>query len=70
MWLYSPDGVNYDSLDDAVALNNYHDLSFAAGATRQATILIPVLTPYVRVVVVNKDPTYASTISVWTLALR
>jgi hypothetical protein len=70
VWLYSPDGVNYDSLDDAVALGNYHDLSFVAGATRQATILIPVLAPYVRIVVINKDPTYASTISVWTLTLR
>ena len=70
VWLYSPDGTNYDSLDDAVASGNYYDLSFTAGATRQATVLIPIITPYVRILIINKDPTNATTINVWTLTLR
>jgi len=70
VWLYSPDGTNFDTVDDAVAQGNYYDLSFAASATRQATVLIPLLAPYVRVQVINKDSTNAATVSMWTLLLR
>jgi hypothetical protein len=70
LWLYSPDGSNYDTPDDAVALGNYYDLSFAAGATRQATLVIPLLTPYARVQVINMDPSNACTLNVWTLFMR
>lgn len=69
-WLYSPDGSNYDSPEDADAQGNYYDPSFTAGATRQATLLIPILAPYVRVQIANKDSTYAHTLSTWTLTLR
>jgi hypothetical protein len=69
-WLYSPDGSNYDSPEDADAQGNYYDPSFTAGATRQATLLVPILAPYVRVQVANKDPTYAHVLSAWTLTLR
>jgi len=66
-WLNSPDGVNFDSPDDAVAQGNYYDPSFAAGATRQATVLIPLFAPYVRILIVNKDSTNAATVNLWTL---
>jgi len=69
-WLYSPDGTNFDSVEDAEAQGNYEDLSFAAGATRQRTILIPILTDYVKIQLVNLDPSYAVTIDAWTLLLR
>lgn len=69
-WLYSPDGTNYDSPEDAVDAGNYEDLTFAAGATRMRTILIPVFQPYVRIQVVNLDGTYAVTVDAWTVLLR
>lgn len=70
LWLYSPDGTNFDSEEDAVAQGNYYDLSFAAGATRQATVLIAALAPYVRVVVRNMDTAYAATVDAWWWLLR
>ena len=70
LWLYSPDGVNYDSEDDAVAQGNYVDPSFAAGATRQVTFIVPLFTPYVRIRVKNLDATYAATVDMWTVPLR
>ena len=69
-WLYSMDGTNYDSVEDSEAQGNYYDLSFTAGATRQATILIPIFAPYVRIQIVNLDATYAATIDVWTCLMR
>ena len=70
VWLYSQDGTNFDSPDDAVVQSNYYDLSFAAGATRQATVLIPLFTPYVRILIINKDSTNAATVNLWTLFTR
>jgi len=67
VWLYSQDGVNFDSVDDAVAQGNYYDLSFAPGATRQATLLIPLFAPYVQIVIINRDGTNAATVDLWTL---
>jgi len=69
-WLYSPDGTNYDSEEDAEAQSQYYDLSFAAGETRQATILIPIFAPYVKVQVVNLDSSYDVEVTVWKLLLR
>lgn len=69
-WLYSPDGVNYDSVEDAEAQNHYEDLTFTAGATRQRTIQIPILQPNVRVQVVNQDTTAGVTVSVWSTLVR
>ena len=69
-WLYSQDGVNYDSVEDAEAEGNYVDLTFTAGATIQRTILVPILTPYVKVQIVNLDTTYTHTINMWSLAMR
>jgi len=69
-WLYSMDGVNYDSPEDAEAQGNYEDLTFLAGATRQRTVLVPILAPYVRIQIVNQDATYAATLDVWTSLMR
>jgi len=69
-WLYSPDNANFDSVEDAEAQGNYEDLSFAAGATRVRTILIPLFQPYVKVQVVNLDSSYAVTVDAWKTLLR
>jgi len=69
-WLYSPDGTNFDSVEDAEAEGNYVDLSFAAGETRQRTVLIPILQPYMKVQVVNQDTSYAVTVDAWSTLMR
>jgi len=69
-WLYSPDNTNYDSVEEADSQGNYYDLTFTAGATRQVTLLIPLLTKFIRISIVNKDTTYAHTLNVWTNYLR
>jgi len=69
-WLYSPDGVDFDSPEDAEDAGNYEDLTFSAGVTRQRTVLIPLFKPYVRVQVVNRDPTYAVTVDGWRTLMR
>jgi len=69
-WLFSPDRTNYDTPEDAEAQGNYYDLSFAAGSTRQATILIAAFSNSVKVQVVNKDTAYAVTVNMWSLMLR
>lgn len=70
LWLYSPDGTNYDSEEDAVAQGNYYDITFAAGATRQATILVPILADNVRIRIKNLDPANTATIDAWTILMR
>jgi len=69
-WLYSADGVNFDSSEDAEDVGNYEDLTFSAGATRQRTVVIPLFKPYVKVQIVNLDTTYAVTVTVWKTLLR
>ena len=69
-WLYSPDGTNYDSPEDAEEQGNYEDLSFEAGKTRQRTILIPIYTDNIRVQIVNLDSSYAVTVDAWTQPMR
>ena len=64
-WLYSPDGSNFDSVEDAEDASNYEDLSFSAGATRIRTILIPIFMPYVKVQVVNLDSSYSVVVDAW-----
>jgi len=70
MYLYSPDGTNYDSPEDAEDAGNYEDLTFSAGATRQRTILVPIFTDDIRIQIVNLDGSYAVTVSAWTLPMR
>jgi hypothetical protein len=69
-WLYSQDGVNFDSPEDAEEAGNYGDLTFEAGKTRQGTMLIPLFTPYVKVQVVNRDAARPVTVTVWKTMLR
>jgi len=69
-WLYSPDGSNFDSPEDAENQGNYEDLTFSAGATRQRTILIPILCDNVKIQIVNLDTSYAVTVDAWTLLMR
>jgi len=69
-WLYSADNVSYDGVEDAEDAGNYEDLTFSAGATRQRTIVIPLLQPYTKVQVVNKDTSYSVTVSCWTSFMR
>lgn len=70
-WLYSADGTNFDSIEEAEAQGNYYDLTFTAGATRQTSILLPIFAPFVKIQIVNKDATYAQTLNnVWTILLR
>jgi len=69
-WLYSPDGTNFDTVEDAEAAGNYEDLSFAAGETRIKTVLIPLFQPYVKVQIVNQDTGYAVTVDAWRVLMR
>lgn len=69
-WLYSPDGINFDSVEDAEAQGNYEDLSFAAGGTRTRTIQVQILQPYVKVQIVNLDPSSPVTVDAWSTLMR
>ena len=69
-WLYSPDNTNFDSPEDVEDAGNYTDLTFSAGATRQRTVLIPLLQKYTKVQIVNQDADYAVTVSVWKVLIR
>ena len=69
-WLYSPDGSNFDSVQDAEDAGNYADLTFSAGATRQRTVLIPLLQKYTKVQIVNLDSAVSVTVDVWKTLLR
>jgi hypothetical protein len=69
-WLYSPDSVNFDSVEDAEAAGNYEDLSFSPGTTRQRTLVIPLLQPHVKIQVVNRDPFHPVTVSCWRTMVR
>jgi hypothetical protein len=68
-WLYSPDGVHYDSPEEAEASGNYTDLGYVPGNSRQKTIIIPVLSPYLRIQIINKDPSNPTTIDVWSATM-
>jgi hypothetical protein len=69
-FLYSPDGTNYDSPEDADAQGNYFEPTFAAGATRQVSAVVPFLSPYVRLAITNKDTAQAATVSLWTVRVK
>ena len=69
-YLYSPDGSTFDSEEEAEAAGNYEDIGLSAGASRVRTILIPLLMPYVKIQVVNLDPTYGVTVDAWMVAMR
>ena len=69
-WLYSPNGTDFDSEEDAEDQGNYVDLTFSAGATRQRTVLIPILSDFIRIQIVNLDSSVSVTVDAWTLKMR
>jgi len=69
-WLYSPDGSNFDSVEDAEDAGYYKDLTFAAGATRQRTVLISLIQKYTKVQIVNLDASKAVVVDVWKTLFR
>ena len=69
-WLYSPDSTNFDSPEDAEDAGNYEDLTFSAGATRQRTVLIPLLQKYTKVQIVNQDASKAVVVDAWKVLFR
>ena len=69
-WLYSPDGSNFDSTEEAEDAGNYEDLTFSAGATRQRTVLIPVFSDNMRIQIANKDSSKAVTVDAWKILLH
>jgi len=70
MWLYSPDGTNYDSDEEAVNVGNYDDIGVNPGESRIKTILIPLFMPYVKIKVVNLDVNYQVTVDAWRVLMR
>ena len=70
-WLYSQNGTDFDSIEEAENAGNYVDLTFAAGGTRQRTITIDFLTEYVKIQIVNKDGSYpVDSVDVWTTTIK
>jgi len=69
-WLYSPDNTNFDSPEDAEDAGYYKDLTFAAGATRQRTVVIALLQKYTKVQIVNLDGSKSVTVDVWKTLMR
>ncbi|MHC1622962.1 MAG: hypothetical protein ACXQTR_00020 [Candidatus Methanospirareceae archaeon] len=69
-WLYSSNGTDFDSEEDAEDQGNYVDLTFSAGATRQRTVLIPILSDFIRIQIVNLDSSVSVTVDAWTLKMR
>jgi hypothetical protein len=63
--LFSPDGVMYDTLEDAEAQGSYFDVTFAAGATRQSTVPIIHSGVQVKVLVKNLDSSYPASVVAW-----
>jgi len=69
-WLYSPDSTNFDSPEDAEEAGYYKDLTFAAGETRQRTVLISLIQKYTKVQIVNLDASKAVVVDVWKTLFR
>jgi hypothetical protein len=68
-WLYSPDGSHYDTPEDADNLGNYYEFPIYPGY-RQATLIVPILTPYIRISITNQDTYTSVVVDAWTLTLR
>jgi len=76
-WLYSPDGTNFDDETSAEAEGNYADIGYdkdknfvGAGKTMQKTVIIPYVTPYIRLRLKNLDSSYAVTVDMWRTLLK
>jgi len=69
-WLYSYDGINYDTLADSEAEGNYFEPTFAAGETRQRSTILAFLSPYVRFRIENLDTTYSVVVTLALVAVK
>jgi len=70
LWLYSQDGTNYDTENEALRRGNYEDIGYTPSAVEQGTIVVPIFTPYVRIRIRNLDTANNVTIDAWTTLLR
>ena len=68
-WLYSPDGSNFDSPEEADALGNYHVMTYGSNVVRQVTVVVPLLTPFVKIQIFNQDANPV-VVDVWTIEVR
>lgn len=69
-WLYSPDGTNFDTSEDADDMGNYSDITYGANATRQRTIIVPLITNSVKIQIANLDSSNDVTVDVWYNFMR
>jgi len=70
IYMYSADGLNYDSEDEAISAGNYFEFG-AAGETRQRSEIIPAIAPYIKIRLRNLDSVYNITnINVWRVFIR
>jgi len=69
-WLYSPDGSNFDSIEEADNQGNYYNMTYGAGAVRQTTVVVPLLTPFVKIQIFNQDASNPVVVDVWTVEVR
>jgi len=69
-FLFSPDGANYDTPEDADAEGNYMEPTFAAGAVRQKSVIVAYASPYVKLSVTNLDAIYPVVVSLWTSRVK
>ena len=72
VWLYSPDGENYDSVDEAERRGNYYDIVIPLPneKERQITLVIPAATPHIKVMVINANPEVKIRVDAWYLYTR
>ena len=69
-WLYSPDGSNFDSPEEADNQGNYYGMTYGAGVVRQTTVVVPLLTPFVKIQIFNQDASNSVVVDVWTVEVR
>jgi hypothetical protein len=69
-WMYSPDGSNFDSPEEADNQGNYYNMTYGAGVVRQTTVVVPLLTPFVKIQIFNQDASNSVIADVWTVVVR
>lgn len=70
LWLYSPDGTNFDDEQDAIDQGNYEDIYLSPGSTVQRTILVPAIAPFTKIRIKNLDSSNAVALDVWVWRMR
>jgi len=65
LWRYSANGNDYDAMQDAIAQENYEDLTLERGGSRTRTVFVPLLQDYTKIEIINQDTSYNATINVW-----